>query len=151
MWGVGVWSKVGVLIHPTGVLWDSGQDCGPAIPFVEPYYPQSIPSPTLFMAGSIVMVIQTTVITILVFYHRQYAAGQNVLVSFFVWILKVPNPFHEKHPHTVMPPPPNFTVGTTHAGRYRSSGIHRTQTLPSDPNHMFPVVHCPVASLVTPL
>jgi hypothetical protein len=34
-----------------------------------------------------------------------------------------------------MPPPPNFTVGTTHAGRYRSPGIRHTQTLPSD-RHM---------------
>jgi hypothetical protein len=24
MWGIGVWSEFGVLIHPTGVLWDSG-------------------------------------------------------------------------------------------------------------------------------
>jgi hypothetical protein len=28
MWGVLVWSEVGVLINPTGVLWDSGQDSG---------------------------------------------------------------------------------------------------------------------------
>jgi hypothetical protein len=31
-----------------------------------------------------------------------------------------------------MPPPPNFTVGTTHVGRYHSVGIHHTHTLPSD-------------------
>jgi hypothetical protein len=47
-------------------------------------------------------------------------------------IMRGPSPFHEKHPHTVMPPPPNFTVGTTHAGRYCSPGIHHTQTLPLD-------------------
>jgi hypothetical protein len=46
-------------------------------------------------------------------------------------IMRGPSPFHEKHPHTVMPPP-NYTVGTTHAGRYRSPGIRRIQTLPSD-------------------
>jgi hypothetical protein len=46
-------------------------------------------------------------------------------------ITREPSPFHEKHPHTVMSPP-NFTVGTSHAGRYRSLGIHHTQTLPSD-------------------
>jgi hypothetical protein len=34
-----------------------------------------------------------------------------------------------------MPSPPNFTVGTTHASRYRSPGIRHTQTLPSD-RHM---------------
>jgi hypothetical protein len=38
------------------------------------------------MAWSLVMLIQTTVITELVFYHRQYAMGQNVLVSFRVYI-----------------------------------------------------------------
>jgi hypothetical protein len=47
MWGVGVWSEVGVLIHPTGVLWDSGQDSGLASPFLEPYCPQISPSQTL--------------------------------------------------------------------------------------------------------
>jgi hypothetical protein len=48
MWGIGVWSKVGVLIHPAGVLWDSGQDFGLASSFLEPYCPQAIPSQTLF-------------------------------------------------------------------------------------------------------
>jgi hypothetical protein len=42
MWGVGVWSEVGVLIHPTAVLWDSGQGSGLAIPFLERYCPQDI-------------------------------------------------------------------------------------------------------------
>jgi hypothetical protein len=37
------------------------------------------------MAGSIVMLIQTFFITELVFYHRQYAIGQNVLVSSCVY------------------------------------------------------------------
>jgi hypothetical protein len=82
MWGVGVWSEVGVIIHPTGVLWDSGEDSGLASPFLEPYCPQTIPSQTLLMAGSTVMLIQTIVITELVFYCRQYAMGQNVLVPF---------------------------------------------------------------------
>jgi hypothetical protein len=44
-------------------------------------------------------------------------------------ITRGPSPFHEKHPHSVMPPPPNFTVGTTHVGRYRSPCIHHAQTL----------------------
>jgi hypothetical protein len=47
MWGIGVWSKVGVLIHPTGVLWDSGHDSGLASPFLERFCPQTIPSQTL--------------------------------------------------------------------------------------------------------
>jgi hypothetical protein len=47
MWGVGVWSEADVLIHPTDVLWDSGQDFGLGSPFLEPYYPQTIRSQTL--------------------------------------------------------------------------------------------------------
>jgi hypothetical protein len=47
MWGVGVCSKVGILIHPTGVLWDSGQDSWLVSPFLEPYCPQNILSQTL--------------------------------------------------------------------------------------------------------
>jgi hypothetical protein len=80
MWGIGVWSEVGVLIHPTGVLWDSGQDCGLGIPFLEPYCPQTIPSQTL-LYGTEHCHADTIVITELVFYHRQCVMGQNVLVS----------------------------------------------------------------------
>jgi hypothetical protein len=47
MWGVGVSSEVGVIIHPTGVLWDSGQDSGLDSPLLESYCPQTIPSQTL--------------------------------------------------------------------------------------------------------
>jgi hypothetical protein len=46
-------------------------------------------------------------------------------------ITRGPSPFHEKHPHPLMPSP-NFTVGTKYAGRYCSAGICHTQTLPSD-------------------
>jgi hypothetical protein len=38
------------------------------------------------MAGSIAMLIQTIVITELVFYSRQYTTGQNALVFFRVYI-----------------------------------------------------------------
>jgi hypothetical protein len=38
------------------------------------------------MAGSTVMLIEKIVITEQVFYHREYATGQNVLVSFRVYI-----------------------------------------------------------------
>jgi hypothetical protein len=47
MWDVGVWSEVGILIHPTGVLWDSGQESGLGSQFLKPYWPQTIPSQTL--------------------------------------------------------------------------------------------------------
>jgi hypothetical protein len=78
MWGVGVWSEVGVLIHPTCVLWDSGQDSGLGSPFLEPYCPQTIPSHTLLYGRE-----HCHADTELVFYLRQYAAGQNV-ISFCV-------------------------------------------------------------------
>jgi hypothetical protein len=84
MCGIGVWSEVSILIHPTVVLWDSVQDFGLGSPFLEPYCPQTIPPQTLFMAGSFFMLIQTVVITELVFYHRLYAMGQNIVVSFCV-------------------------------------------------------------------
>jgi hypothetical protein len=86
MWGVGVWSEVSILIHPTGVLWDSGQDFGLASPFWNLNVHQPFPYRPCFMAARIVMLIQATVITKLVFYCRQYATGQNVLVLFHVHI-----------------------------------------------------------------
>jgi hypothetical protein len=85
MRGIGVWSKVSILIHPTGVLWDSGQDSGLGSPFLEPYRPQTIPSQTLHY-GREHCHADTIVITELVFYRRQYVTGQNVLVSFCIQI-----------------------------------------------------------------
>jgi hypothetical protein len=78
--GVVVWSKVGVLIHPTGVLWDSGQDSGLASPFLERYCPQNM------LYGREHRHADTIIITELVFYSRQHATGQNVLVSFRFYI-----------------------------------------------------------------
>ena len=45
---------------------------------------------------------------------------------------KGPSPAPEKQPHTIIPPPPNFTLGSMQSDKYRSPGNHQTQTLPSD-------------------
>ena len=45
---------------------------------------------------------------------------------------KGPSPAPEKQPHTIIPPPPNFTLGTMQSDKYRSPGNHQTQTCPSD-------------------
>ena len=45
---------------------------------------------------------------------------------------KGPSPAPEKQPHTIIPPPPNFTLGTMQSDKYRSPGNHQTQTHPSD-------------------
>jgi hypothetical protein len=86
MWGVGVWSEVDVHIHPTGVLWDSGQDSGLAVNFWNLSVHKPFPHRPCFMAGSTITLIQTIVITELVSYSRQYPTGQNVLVSFCIQI-----------------------------------------------------------------
>ena len=44
---------------------------------------------------------------------------------------KGPSPYHEKQPQNFIPPPPNFTVGTMHWGRWCSPGICQTQMRPS--------------------
>lgn len=82
MWGVGVCSEVGVLIHPTDILWDSDQDSGLGNPFLEPCCPQTIPSQILFNGRDHFHGIHTIFIAKLVFYRRQYATDQNVLLSF---------------------------------------------------------------------
>lgn len=38
----------------------------------------------------------------------------------------------EKQPHTINPPPPNFTLGPMQSGKHRSPGNPHTQTCPSD-------------------
>ncbi|XP_051528965.1 uncharacterized protein LOC127426291 [Myxocyprinus asiaticus] len=45
---------------------------------------------------------------------------------------KGPSPAPEKQPHTIIPSPPNFTVGTMQSDKYRSPGNRQTQTRPSD-------------------
>jgi hypothetical protein len=73
MWGIEVWSEVGVLlvIHPTGVLSDSGQDFGLASSFLEPYCQQTTASQSLLYGREHCRAEQTTVITELVFYCMQ--------------------------------------------------------------------------------
>ena len=45
---------------------------------------------------------------------------------------KGPSPAAEKQPHTIIPPSPNFTLGTMQSDKNRSPGNHWTQTRPSD-------------------
>jgi hypothetical protein len=84
------------------------------------------------------MLIQTVIITKL---SSTIDSMQWVKMSLYPSVFRLPcsimrgrRQFHEEHPHTVMPPPPNFTVGITHAGRY-TPGIRHTQTPQSD-SHM---------------
>ena len=41
---------------------------------------------------------------------------------------KGPSPAPEKQPRTIIPPPPNFTLGTMQSDKYRSPGNRQTQT-----------------------
>ena len=45
---------------------------------------------------------------------------------------KGPGPAPEKQPHTIIPPPPNFTLGTMQSDKYCSPVNCQTQTRPSD-------------------
>uniref|UniRef100_A0A8C5R0U7 Uncharacterized protein n=1 Tax=Leptobrachium leishanense TaxID=445787 RepID=A0A8C5R0U7_9ANUR len=40
---------------------------------------------------------------------------------------KGPSQDPEKQPHTIIPPPPSFTLGTMQSDKYRSPGNHQTQ------------------------
>ena len=42
---------------------------------------------------------------------------------------KGPSPAPQKQPHTIILPPPNFTLGTMQSDKYPSSGNHQTQTV----------------------
>src|SRR6266498_288447 len=48
----------------------------------------------------------------------------------------LPTPKKEKHPHTIIQPPPNFTVGITWRSVSSSSGLFQQYSRPSDPNIM---------------
>jgi hypothetical protein len=51
----------------------------------------------------------------------------NVVVLRFPFTgTKGPRLNHEKQPQTIIPPPPNITVGTMQLGLWRSPGIHQT-------------------------
>ena len=42
------------------------------------------------------------------------------------------SPAPEKQPHTIIPPPPDFTLGTLQSDKYHSPGNRQTQTRPLD-------------------
>jgi hypothetical protein len=84
MWGVGVWSKVGIQIQSTGVYGIQVRTLGWGVHFWNLIVHKPFPHRSCFMAGSTLMLIQTVVITELVFYSRQHAMGQNVLASLCV-------------------------------------------------------------------
>ena len=54
---------------------------------------------------------------------------------------KGPSPAPEKQPHTIIPPPPNFILGTMQSDKYRSPGDSQTQTHPSDCQMEKPICH----------
>jgi hypothetical protein len=86
MWVVVVWSEVGVLICPTGFYGIQVRTLGWPVHFWKVIVHKPFSHRPCFMTGSTVMVMQTIVINELVFYRRQYAMGQNVLVFFRVSI-----------------------------------------------------------------
>ena len=45
---------------------------------------------------------------------------------------KGPSPAPEKQPHTIIPPPSNFTLGILQSDKYRSPGNRKTQNCQSD-------------------
>ncbi|CAI9619348.1 unnamed protein product, partial [Staurois parvus] len=45
---------------------------------------------------------------------------------------KGPSPTPENQPQTIIPPLPNFTLGTMQSGKHRSPGNRQTQTCLSD-------------------
>ena len=54
---------------------------------------------------------------------------------------KGPSPAPEKQPHTITPPPPNFTLGTMQSHKYRCPGNRQTQTRPSDARWRSAIAH----------
>jgi hypothetical protein len=145
MWGVGVWIEVGVLIHPTGVFGIQVRTLGWEVHFWKLTVHKPFPYRPCFMAGSIVMPIQT-INTELIFYRRQRRqCMQRVKMSLYTSAFRFPSsikrgprPFHEKHPHTVMSPPPNFTfgmAGIVHQAFAIPKPSHRTATWYSVVHH----------------
>jgi hypothetical protein len=165
MWGVGVCSEVGVLIHPTGVLWNSGQDSGLASLYLERYCPQTLPSQTLI-------------------YDREHCHADTDNRHHQTGLLpqtvcnrsKCPSILPRLNFHAVLregqvhsmktPPHCNATSSKFHSWHYtcRQVSFSRHSPHPNPPirlpygivwlitpNHTFPIVHCPVASLFTQL
>ena len=71
-------------------------------------------------------------------YHK-FGSTESSRMSLYAVVLrfpftgtKGPIPNHEKYSQTIIPPPPNFTVGTMHWGRECSPGIRQTQIRTSD-------------------
>ena len=127
-------STVSALIHPKGVLSGWGQDSVQASPVLPHQTGSSMSVWTLLCAQSC--------------WNRKgpspncfHKAGSMKLskVSCYAEAFRVPftrtkgpSPAPEKQPHSIIPPPPNFTLGTMQSDKYRSPGNHQTQTHSSD-------------------
>lgn len=65
----------------------------------------------------------------------EHKIGQNLSVealSFFHWNWRAKSSSCKKKTYAIIPPSPNFTLGTMQSDKYHSPGNHQTQTGPSE-------------------
>ena len=125
------WLSVSTLIHPKSVLSGWGQSSSSTLKLSHPclYGP-------CFVHWFTVMLKQERTSP-----DCSHKVGSMALsnISWYAEAFRVPftgtkgpSPAPEKQPHTIIPPPPNFTLGTMQSDKYRSPGNRQTQTRPSD-------------------
>ncbi|GFU81749.1 hypothetical protein TNCV_3086611 [Trichonephila clavipes] len=124
------------LIHSKDVLWDLDRGSEKASPVLKRPFRQttsvqaSICEWSSYPAGREMGLPRNIAIEMGVQQSRM-----STYISAFMFPItgtNEPRSNHEKHPRTIMLPPPNLTVGTIQLLKKRSPGIRQTQTRPFD-------------------
>jgi len=116
------WLAVSALIHPKGVPLGCGQDSPVK------FFHTKLAHPCLYGLWCAVMLEQEGVGSMKLSKISWYAEAFRVPFTG----TQGPSPAPEKQPHTIILPPPNFTLGTMQSNKYCSPGNRQTQTRPSD-------------------
>lgn len=93
--------------------------------------------------------------------HSHAGTKKRTLSNFFpqIWKYKIfPSPIPQKEPHSITPPPPNFTVGTMQAkqvfGAAKTRVVNQTRyrsVISHSKEHVFTAPVSPVTARFTPL
>ncbi|GFT66392.1 hypothetical protein TNCV_3208361 [Trichonephila clavipes] len=123
------------LIHPKGVLWDLDRGSFMASPVFEYPFRQITSVQRSMCEWSSYPAVREMGLPRRGSIESAALSRMFTCISEFMFPMRRtngPRPNHEKHPHTIMLPPPNLTVGTMQTLKKRSPDIRETQTRPSD-------------------
>ncbi|GFW37764.1 hypothetical protein TNCV_4629691 [Trichonephila clavipes] len=121
------------LIRPKGVLWDLDRDSEKASLVLNTHFVKPRLCKPLCVNGAVILLEEKWAFPEILplSWECSIAYRMSTYISEFMFPIpgkNEPKSNHEKHPHTIMLPPPNLTVSPMQSLKKRSSGIRQTKT-----------------------